>query len=174
MKKSILIALIISTTITAFSQTNTDKTPEWKIKNYDQTVNNHKADVEIISEGRLLQIIPTGKSRQSYVFVFGIFESVTETRTIETNGKKENVSFSNKEYKPVEFELWADEGGDSLLEYLNCNKDLPYSFTEKTDAEKYNTPEFQPCIGSMVKLTAIKRNTESGPVYSLLKASKIN
>jgi hypothetical protein len=144
----------------------------WKIPFYDLILNDFNQDEIIETEARLLQIIPTGKRRQSYVFVVGIFENLTEVKTISTETGSETVSFSKMEYKPVEFELWFDDGGDSLLDYLGCNTDLPDMYSNEEDFIKFNNPENQPCIGSIFNITAAKKSDDTGLVYFLLKVEK--
>lgn len=169
MKNLITLIVLILLSIFVCGQ---NESAIWEIPFKDLIVNDFNQDEIIETEGRLLQIIPTGKRRQSYVFVIGIFENLTEVKTISTESGNETVSFSKKEYKPVEFELWFDDGGDSLLDYLGCNVNLPDMFINEEDYLKYNNPEYQQCIGSVFSIRAAKKSDESGILYFLLQVEK--
>jgi hypothetical protein len=146
----------------------------WQYKDAELMIGTEDSDTDYYTEGRLIQIIPTGKRRQSYVFVFGIMEDVRETMRIDDGNESESVSFSKKVFTPIEFEIWADDGGDNLLEYLQCNPELPDMFNSEEDAEKYNSLEFQPCIGSNVKLKAKVSVSEDVQQYFLLEVEKLD
>ena len=60
MKKLILISLASLLSFAVFSQTDTK--PVWKMTNYDLVINDFTADQDLNSKGRLLEVIPTGKT----------------------------------------------------------------------------------------------------------------
>ncbi len=172
MKKTALLLTFLVIGIFCFSQ-EVDKPEKWEYPNAQLLINSESSDQLFEKEARLIQIIPTGKRRQSYVFIFGIIEDVKETMVFGEAENTETVSMTKKSFKPVEFELWADEGGDKLLQFLECNTELPYMFIEESDNEKYNAPDFQPCIGSIVNITFIKRYSKDQELHFLLSVVEI-
>ena len=172
MKKISLLLSFILFVILCFAQ-ELDNSEKWEYPNAQLFIKAEANEELYEKEARLIQIIPTGKRRQSYVFIFAIIEDVKETMVFGDGENAETISISKKSYKPAEFELWADEGGDKLLHFLECNAELPYMFNEDTDNEKYNSPEFQPCIGSLVNISFIKRYANDKEVKFLLSLAKI-
>ncbi|MDD2386028.1 MAG: hypothetical protein PHP52_04535 [Bacteroidales bacterium] len=171
MKKVALLLTSLMIGLFCFSQED-NKPEKWEYPNAQLLINTESTDQLIEKEARLIQIIPTGKRRQSYVFIFAIIENVKKTMVFGKDENTETVSMTKKSFKPIEFELWADEGGDKLLKFLECNTELPYMFIEESDNEKYNSPDFQPCIGSVVNITFIKRYAKDTELNFLLSAVK--
>lgn len=137
----------------------------WKPKFAELTTNDFFEEQIFTTEGKLLQVIPTGKRKQSYVFVFGIFE---ENKSISTQDA-ESISLSSKKYSVIEFEVYADDGGDDLLGFLNCNNNIPYMFVDEQTKEIYNTSEKQPCIGKIVRIKAAIKTTDDKKIHHLLE-----
>lgn len=173
MKKLAFLFAMMLLVVLCFSQEEVGELSKWEYPNAALVIGSAEGDVLIESEARLMQIIPTGKRRQSYVFVFAIIENVNETMVFGEKENSESVSFSKKSFKPIEFELWFDEGGYKLLEFLQCNSEIPEMFIDEKDNEKYNSPEFQPCIGSNIKISYLERINNEDKVQILLSVEKL-
>ncbi|MBN2776388.1 MAG: hypothetical protein JXR36_02020 [Bacteroidales bacterium] len=172
MKRVVFLVLVSLISVFSFSQ-EVEKMSKWEYPNATLMIGSTEGDVIIEAEARLVQIIPTGKRRQSYVFVLAVMESVNQTMVFGEEENSESVSFSKKSFKPIEFELWFDEGGDKLLEFLQCNSDLPYMFVDEADNEKYNSPDFQPCLGQMIKISFLERTSGENKLHILLSVEKL-
>ncbi|MDD2634689.1 MAG: hypothetical protein PHW82_04245 [Bacteroidales bacterium] len=171
MKKIFLLFTLFTISLFCSAQ-EVNNLKKWEYPNAQLLINTEPSDELFEKEARLIQIIPTGKRRQSYVFIFTIIEDVKETMVFGDDENTETISMSKKSIKPVEFELYADEGGDTLLKFLECNSELPYMFIKDTDNEKYNSPDFQPCIGKVVNIKFIKRHSNETIFNFLLSVIK--
>ncbi len=163
--KSIMLIFFLCLSVSVIFSQDESYNKIWKPKFAELLTNDFSEEQIFTSEGKLLQVIPTGKRKQSYVFVFGIFEENKSLSTLDA----ETISLSSKKYSVVEFEVYADDGGDNLLEFLKCNTDIPDMFVDEQTKEIYNTPEKQPCIGKFVKLKAAIKTIDDKKFFHLLE-----
>ena len=100
MKKVALLLTSLMIGLFCFSQED-NKPEKWEYPNAQLLINTESTDQLIEKEARLIQIIPTGKRRQSYVFIFAIIENVKKTMVFGKDENTETVSMTKKSFKPI-------------------------------------------------------------------------